>query len=178
MQIILTETAKQLEKDFSTEQDKVSFIPSRATLHSAGYDIRACIETSVRILPGKTAFIPLGFHCHIADSSVAALILPRSGLGSKEGIVLGNSVGLIDADYQNEWMCAIWNRNEIKVIHIHPAMKLAQFIFVPVLTPELEIVEEFTEETERKGGFVSTDEDRKEAKKFDDVLLASAKEKK
>ena len=75
-----------------------------------------------------------------------------------EGIVLGNSVGLVDADYQNEWLCAIWNRNKTKVIHIQPTMKLAQFIFVPILTPEFEVVKEFSEETERKGGFGSTGE--------------------
>ena len=154
MQIILSESAIQLEETYSNQG---SFIPQRATDGSAGYDIRACIAHSLRLEAGKCLLIPLGFYVHIADQHVAGLILPRSGLGFNEGIVLGNSVGLIDSDYQNEWMCAVWNRNFKTDIIINPMQTIAQILFFPVVLPEFEVVTAFDQETERTGGFGSTD---------------------
>lgn len=153
MQLIKTETALWNE-DYYKEG---SFTPTKATEESAGYDIRACIRNTLVINPGDCILVPLGFKCYIEDTNTAALVLPRSGLGAKEGIVLGNLVGLIDADYQEEWKCAVWNRNANKTVLIEPCMKLAQIIFVPVVHPVFKEVEEFTNSTKRIGGFGSTD---------------------
>jgi dUTP pyrophosphatase len=152
MQIILTENAIWNEENLKFG----SCIPTQATPGSAGYDIRACIRNTLEIPAGKTVMVPLGFKCSIADVKIAALILPRSGLGAKEGIVLGNLVGLIDSDYHEEWMCAVWNRNIRKTICIDPMMKLAQIIFVSVYSPAFELSEEFSATTTRTGGFGST----------------------
>lgn len=154
MQIILSESAIQLEETYSNQG---SFIPQRATDGSAGYDVRACIAHDYRLEAGKCLLIPLGFHVHIEKEQVAGLLLPRSGLGANEGIVLGNSVGLIDSDYQNEWMCAVWNRNFKGDVIIRPMQKIAQILFIPVVLPEFEVVTSFTESSERTGGFGSTD---------------------
>jgi dUTP pyrophosphatase len=158
MQLILTNLAEQIEKE---QEQRFTFIPTRGTDQSAGYDIRACITKDITIFPGETKRIPLGFKAHLgasnnAMSSIAALILPRSGLGSNEGIVLGNLVGLVDEDYQDEWQCAVWNRNLEGSVTIKPHMRLAQVIFVPVLHPNVKVVEEFTQKTRRNGGFGHT----------------------
>jgi len=157
MKLILTELAKKMQ-DLNPEHN---FIPMQGTPESAGYDVRACVWDTVQIAPGECKLISLGFHAHIGGEvslpNIAGFLLPRSGLGSKEGIVLGNLVGLIDGDYQNEWMAAVWNRNEAKTIYIKPGMKLAQVVFLPVLKVTFEPVEEFGEKTERTGGFGSTD---------------------
>ena len=150
MKVILTELAKASDKPNQ-------FIPKQGTPESAGYDIRACIVRSMTIFAGECVRIPLGFHCHIDNASIAALILPRSGLGATHGIVLGNLVGLIDADYQQECQCAVWNRNMDGTIVINPADKLAQVIFVPVLQPQFTVVGSFEKTTVRTGGFGSTD---------------------
>jgi dUTP pyrophosphatase len=157
MQIILTENAIWNEKHLL----QGTVVPTQATPGSAGYDIRACIRNTLEIPAGKTAIVPLGFKCSIADIGIAALILPRSGLGAKEGIVLGNLVGLVDSDYQEEWMCAVWNRNVTKTIFIDPMQKLAQIIFVPILSPTFESVTEFSAKTTRTGGFGSTTKGQK-----------------
>lgn len=160
MQLILTENAVNLSAQMKDELNQyVSFTPDRATDGSAGYDIRACIASPMRLLPGQTLMIPLGFHAFIEDQNLAALVLPKSGLGANEGIVLGNLVGLIDSDYQNEWMCAVWNRNTNPraIYTIYPGQKLAQILFVPVVLPNFTLVDKFTKATERLGGFGSTD---------------------
>jgi dUTP pyrophosphatase len=157
MKLILTELAKKMQ----AQNPEHNFMPKRATPGSAGYDVRACVWDTVQIAPGECRLIPLGFHAHIGSEgpplNIAGFLLPRSGLGSKEGIVLGNLVGLIDGDYQNEWMAAVWNRNECKTIYIKPGMKLAQVVFMPVLKVTFTPVEGFDEKTGRLGGFGSTD---------------------
>lgn len=133
-------------------------LPVRATPMSAGYDVVACIDVPVVIRKGdKATLIPLGFACFMADGNVAGLILPRSGLGHKQGLTLGNTVGVVDGDYQNQWFASAWNRGQQDEIVINPGDKLAQIVFVPVIHPDFEQVEEFAEETERGlGGFGST----------------------
>lgn len=152
MKIILTELAKELQLG-----SKHTFMPNRGTTESAGYDIRACIVRPLTIYAGECIRIPLGFYMHINDVELAGLILPRSGLGATHGIVLGNLVGLIDADYQEEWQCAIWNRNTEGSIVISPLDKIAQIMFVPVVHPKFEIASSFPKSTSRIGGFGSTD---------------------
>lgn len=160
MQIIKTELAEWLEDKFREKIDSsFSFTPTKSTYNSAAYDIRACIEQPEVIFVGECVKIPLGFHAYIGSesNSLAALILPRSGLGSTEGIVLGNLVGLIDADYQEEWLCPIWNRNTDRTIKIEPGMKIAQIVFMKVETvSEFFEVDVFSESTARTGGFNST----------------------
>ena len=127
-------------------------LPHYATHGSAGLDLRACIDAPIELAKGETTLIPTGFAMHIQDSGVAAVILPRSGLGHKHGLVLGNLVGLIDSDYQGEVMISCWNRGH-KTVTISPYERIAQMIFVPVLRVGFEVVETF-EETERgAGGF-------------------------
>lgn len=128
-------------------------LPTRATDGSAGIDLRACIDEAITIKSGETKLISTGLSIYIADPNYAGIILPRSGLGHKHGIVLGNLVGLIDADYQGELMVSIWNRNSEDFI-LNPAERMAQYMIVPVIRPELEIVSEFHEISERgSGGF-------------------------
>ena len=132
---------------------RVKQLPEYATPGSAGLDLRACIDTAITLQPGETQFIPTGIAMHIADPSYAAMVLPRSGLGHKHGIVLGNLVGLIDADYQGELMVSIWNRSDSDFV-LNPAERMAQYMVVPVMRPEFEIVEEFNELSARgAGGF-------------------------
>jgi len=158
--IILTEDAIK----YSVENPQIDFRPTRSTKGSAGYDVRACIPFEVVIKVGECIKIPLGFRAYVGslpyvgmpNTSVAALALPRSGLGARDGIVLGNLVGLIDPDYQEEWVCAIWNRNLNKPIVIEPGMRIAQCVFMPVFLPEFVDVEEFSSVSERIGGFGST----------------------
>ena len=127
-------------------------LPAYATVGSAGMDLRAMTETSLTINPGETVLIPTGIAIHVADPSLAAVILPRSGLGHKNGIVLGNLVGLIDSDYQGPLMVSCWNRSD-KPFTLEIGDRLAQLVFVPVVQAELKLVESFDCSTRGDGGF-------------------------
>ncbi|MGC7560757.1 dUTP diphosphatase [Pasteurella sp. PK-2025] len=127
-------------------------LPAYATSGSAGLDLRACLEESIELQPGETKLIPTGLSIYIADPQLAAVILPRSGLGHKHGIVLGNLVGLIDSDYQGPLMVSMWNRGSAP-FKVEVGDRIAQLVFVPVVQAEFNIVSEF-EQTERgEGGF-------------------------
>lgn len=130
-------------------------LPDYTTHGSAGMDLRACIDTAITLQPGQTELIPTGIAIHIADPGIAATILPRSGLGHKHGIVLGNLVGLIDSDYQGQLFVSVWNRGD-KVFEIEPADRIAQLVFVPVIQVDFEQVEEFDDSDRGEGGFGST----------------------
>tara|TARA_B100001121_G_scaffold211913_1_gene185592 strand:+ start:193 stop:648 length:456 start_codon:yes stop_codon:yes gene_type:complete len=130
-------------------------IPKYETKGSAGLDLRACIDEQLVLDPGKTEMIPMGFAMHLEDKNLAALVIPRSGLGSKFGIVLGNLVGLIDSDYQGELMVPAWNRSE-KKFEINPGDRIAQMIVVPIVQVDLEIVEDFKESERGSKGFGSS----------------------
>ena len=130
-------------------------IPKYETKGSAGLDLRACIDEQLVLDPGKTEMIPMGFAMHLEDKNLAALVIPRSGLGSKYGIVLGNLVGLIDSDYQGELMVPAWNRSEQK-FEINPGDRIAQMIVVPIVQVDLEIVEDFEESERGSKGFGSS----------------------
>lgn len=142
-------------------QDARFPMPQRATEGSAGIDLRACIDEPVTLQAGETQLIGTGIAVYIADPNYAGLILPRSGLGHKHGIVLGNLVGLIDADYQGELMISVWNRNTVDAANptagaftVQPGERLAQYVVVPVVRPEFVVVNDFTENSERgSGGF-------------------------
>jgi dUTP pyrophosphatase len=128
-------------------------LPNYATPGSAGLDLCACLDQSIELTPGETQLIPAGLAVHIADKQMAAIILPRSGLGHKHGIVLGNLTGLIDADYQGPLMISCWNRSQTTYT-IHPGERIAQLVIVPVLHAEFEIVTDFSEQSSRgEGGF-------------------------
>lgn len=130
-------------------------LPAYATEGSAGLDLRACLDEAVVLEPGQTTLLPTGLSIYIEDPNLAATILPRSGLGHKHGIVLGNLVGLIDSDYQGELMVSCWNRGQT-TFTIEPGERVAQLVLLPVVQAEFNIVEEF-EATERgAGGFGST----------------------
>ncbi len=130
-------------------------LPAYATPGSAGLDLRACIDTACVLEPGQTQLIPTGLAIHIGNPALAAMILPRSGLGHKHGIVLGNLVGLIDSDYQGPLMVSCWNRGNA-VFTIEPMERLAQLVFVPVLQPQFRVVDEFGASARGAGGFGST----------------------
>ncbi|MDB5838690.1 MAG: dUTP diphosphatase [Herminiimonas sp.] len=130
-------------------------LPAYATAGSAGLDLRACIDAPLMIEPGATHLVPTGLAIHIADPGYAAMILPRSGLGHKHGIVLGNLVGLIDSDYQGQLMVSVWNRAANRFV-LNPMERLAQLIVVPVMQVQLNIVEEFDSSERGAGGFGST----------------------
>lgn len=130
-------------------------MPSYATKGSAGLDLRACIEHTQTIQPGETTMIPTGMAIHIDNTYYAALILPRSGLGHKHGIVLGNLVGLIDSDYQGQLLVSCWNRSKETFI-LNPMERIAQLVIVPVVQADFHIVDEFTESDRGEGGFGST----------------------
>jgi len=132
-----------------------SQLPSYATPGSAGLDLRACISEPIDIAPGQTLLIPTGIAIHVADPGYCAIILPRSGLGHKHGIVLGNLVGLIDSDYQGQLMVSTWNRGQ-QNFQICAMDRLAQLVIVPVAQVEWEVVEEFSTSTRGAGGFGST----------------------
>jgi len=132
-----------------------SQLPSYATPGSAGLDLRACINEPIDIAPGQTLLIPTGIAIHVADQGYCAIILPRSGLGHKHGIVLGNLVGLIDSDYQGQLMVSTWNRGQ-QNFQICAMDRLAQLVIVPVAQVEWEVVEEFSTSTRGAGGFGST----------------------
>lgn len=130
-------------------------LPVYATRGSAGLDLRACIDQAIPIAPGTTHLIPTGLAIHIGDPGYAAIALPRSGLGHKHGIVLGNLVGLIDSDYQGQVFVSLWNRGQTTFV-LDPMERIAQLIVVPVLQVKLNIVEEFTASDRGAGGFGST----------------------
>ncbi|MDR0769672.1 MAG: dUTP diphosphatase [Burkholderiales bacterium] len=132
-----------------------AYVPAAATAGSAGVDLRACLDAPLTLVPGATHLIPTGLALHIGDPGYAAMILPRSGLGHKHGIVLGNLVGLIDADYQGPLMVSCWNRSDA-AFTLHPFDRLAQLIIVPVLQPEFTVVEAFEESVRGEGGFGSS----------------------
>jgi len=125
-------------------------LPEHATDGSAGVDLRACLDTPLTLHPGETRLIGTGIAIHIGDKGLAAVLLPRSGLGHKHGIVLGNLVGLIDSDYQGEVMVSCWNRGE-DIFTIQPGERIAQMVFVPVVQARFRVVGEF-ESSERGGG--------------------------
>ena len=127
-------------------------LPHYATDGSAGLDMRACIDDPITVEPGDTELIPTGLAIHIADPSLAAVLLPRSGLGHKHGIVLGNLTGLIDSDYQGQVFISCWNRGS-KTYEIQPGERIAQMVFVPVEQVRFEVVEEFDASKRGDGGF-------------------------
>jgi dUTP pyrophosphatase len=127
-------------------------LPQHATDGSAGLDLRACIDAAIELAPGATVLIPTGIAIHIGDTGLAAMILPRSGLGHKHGIVLGNLTGLIDSDYQGQIFVSCWNRGEASYT-IAPGERIAQMIFVPVVQARFSVVEEFEESRRGAGGF-------------------------
>lgn len=129
--------------------------PHYATPGSAGLDLRACIGEPMTVLPGQTLLLPTGMAIHLGDPGLAAMILPRSGLGHKHGIVLGNLVGLIDSDYQGELMVSVWNRGQAEFT-INPLDRIAQMVIVPVLQVGFNIVDEFDASKRGEGGFGST----------------------
>ena len=130
-------------------------LPQYATPGSAGLDLRACLDAPLTLNPGQTALIPAGMAIHIADPGLAAMILPRSGLGHKHGIVLGNLVGLIDSDYQGQLFVSCWNRSQA-TFTVNPMERIAQLVIVPVMQAEFNIVEAFDESSRGDGGFGST----------------------
>jgi dUTP pyrophosphatase len=130
-------------------------LPAYATQGSAGLDLRACIDAPLVLEPGQTVLIPTGLAIHVADPGYAAMILPRSGLGHKNGIVLGNLVGLIDSDYQGQLMVSTWNRGHA-AFTLQPLDRLAQLVIVPVLQVGFNVVDEFASSERGAGGFGST----------------------
>ncbi len=130
-------------------------LPAYATPGSAGLDLRACLDAAITLAPGATTLIPTGLAIHIADAGFAALILPRSGLGHKHGIVLGNLVGLIDSDYQGQLMVSCWNRGQTAFV-IQPFERIAQLVIVPVVQAEFRRVEGFAASARGEAGFGST----------------------
>jgi dUTP pyrophosphatase len=130
-------------------------LPEYATEGSAGMDVRACVEQELTVEPGETVLIPTGFAMYIADPSLAAVLLPRSGLGHKHGIVLGNLVGLIDSDYQGQVYVSCWNRSD-RPFQIDVGARIAQVVFVPVQRVDWELVDEFHATERGSGGFGHT----------------------
>lgn len=127
-------------------------LPEYATPGSAGMDLRACLDNALTLTPGQTELLPTGLAIHIADPGLAAVILPRSGLGHKHGIVLGNLVGLIDSDYQGQLFISCWNRGQADFV-IEPGERVAQLVFVPVVQAELQQVTDFNQSERGAGGF-------------------------
>jgi dUTP pyrophosphatase len=130
-------------------------LPAYGTPGSAGLDLRACVDAPLTLEPGQTVLVPTGLAIHIADPGYCAMILPRSGLGHKNGIVLGNLVGLIDSDYQGQLMVSTWNRSQ-SAFTLQPMDRLAQLVVVPVLQVGFKVVEEFESSVRGAGGFGST----------------------
>jgi len=130
-------------------------LPTHATRGSAGMDLRACIDAPLKLVPGATSLIPTGVSIYIEDPTLAALLLPRSGLGHKNGIVLGNLVGLIDSDYQGPLMVSVWNRGSSEFT-ISPGDRIAQMVMVPVVQVDFEVVEDFSVTLRGDGGFGSS----------------------
>lgn len=130
-------------------------LPEYATSGSAGLDLRACIDASLEIKPGETHLVPTGMAIHIDDASMAAVILPRSGLGHKHGIVLGNLTGLIDSDYQGQLFVSVWNRGQ-DIFTLNEGDRMAQLVFVPVVQAKFDVVESFDGSERAEGGFGHT----------------------
>jgi len=130
-------------------------LPHYATEGSAGMDMRACLEEPLELAPGDTHLIPTGMAIHVADAGLAAILLPRSGLGHKHGIVLGNLVGLIDSDYQGQVFVSCWNRGKETFV-VEPGERIAQMVIVPVVHADFEIVEDFVDSERGAGGFGHT----------------------
>ena len=130
-------------------------MPQRATAGSAGIDLRAMTDAPITLEPGDSELLPSGLAVHIADPTLAGIVLPRSGLGAKHGIVLGNLVGLIDSDYQGPLMVSVWNRGKAAFI-IEVGERIAQFVLVPIVAAELEVVDDFDASERGVGGFGST----------------------
>ena len=130
-------------------------LPHYATPGSAGLDLRACLDAPVVLNPGETQLIPTGLAMHLADPGYAAMILPRSGLGHKHGVVLGNLVGLIDSDYQGQLMVSLWNRGQ-EAFTVQPFERIAQMVIVPVVQAGFRVVEDFAASDRGEGGFGST----------------------
>ena len=130
-------------------------LPHYATPGSAGLDLRACLDAPVTLAPGQAQLVPTGIAIHLEDPGLAAVLLPRSGLGHKHGIVLGNLVGLIDSDYQGQVMVSCWNRGQ-STFTVEPGERIAQMVIVPVVQVEFDVVEEFTESDRGAGGFGSS----------------------
>ncbi len=130
-------------------------LPRRATSGSAGLDLRACLDAPLTLEPGMAELVPTGIAIHLEDPGLAAMLLPRSGLGHKHGIVLGNLVGLIDSDYQGEVKVSVWNRGE-RAYTIQPGERIAQMVVVPVVQVDFDVVEQFEASARGAGGFGST----------------------
>ncbi|MCE2656776.1 MAG: dUTP diphosphatase [Rubrivivax sp.] len=130
-------------------------LPHYATPGSAGLDLRACLDAPLTLQPGQAQFVPTGLAIHIADPGLAAMVLPRSGLGTKHGIVLGNLVGLIDSDYQGQLMVSCWNRSDT-AFTIQPMERIAQMVIVPVVQASFRVVDGFEASARGEGGFGST----------------------
>jgi len=130
-------------------------LPAYATPGAAGLDLRACLAAPLDLPPGATTLVPTGMALHIADAGLAAMILPRSGLGHKQGIVLGNLVGLIDSDYQGQIFVSVWNRGH-NLFTIQPMERIAQLVIVPVVQASFNVVDSFDESERGEGGFGST----------------------
>ena len=130
-------------------------LPQYATAGSAGLDLRACIDQPITLAPGQTELVPTGIAIHLADPGLAAVVLPRSGLGHKHGIVLGNLVGLIDSDYQGQIFVSTWNRGNAPFV-LNPLERLAQLVVVPVVQVEFNVVDDFAQSSRGAGGFGST----------------------
>ena len=137
------------------DQRMAEQLPAYATPGSAGLDLRACLDEPLVLQPGHSALIPTGLSIHIGDPGLAAMLLPRSGLGHKHGIVLGNLVGLIDSDYQGQVLISCWNRGREPFV-VNPLERLAQLVVVPVVQVELNVVDTFDESHRGEGGFGST----------------------
>lgn len=130
-------------------------LPEYATPGAAGLDLRACLDEAVELPPGGTLLVPTGIAIHLANPAYAAVLLPRSGLGHKHGIVLGNLVGLIDSDYQGELKISLWNRSS-ESFTVEPMARVAQMVVVPVVQPQFKVVDEFAASMRGEGGFGST----------------------
>jgi dUTP pyrophosphatase len=133
-------------------------LPHYATGGSAGLDMRACIDAPLTVVPGDTTLVPTGLAIHIADSALAAVLLPRSGLGHKHGLVLGNLTGLIDSDYQGQVFISCWNRSS-NPYEIQPGERIAQMVFIPVEQVQFEVVESFEDSSRGDGGFGHSGQD-------------------
>jgi dUTP pyrophosphatase len=127
-------------------------LPHYATSGSAGLDMRACIDAVIKVEPGETVLVPTGLAIHIGNADLAAVLLPRSGLGHKHGLVLGNLTGLIDSDYQGQVFISCWNRSSA-AYEVQPGERIAQMVFVPVEQVQFEVVEEFNDSSRGEGGF-------------------------
>lgn len=130
-------------------------LPAYATPGSAGLDLRACLDETFILQPGDTLLVPTGLAVHLSNPAYAAMLLPRSGLGHKQGIVLGNLVGLIDSDYQGELKVSLWNRGQ-EAFTVEPMARIAQMVIVPVVQAAFKVVEEFAQSERGEGGFGST----------------------